>query len=388
MVIFVGSKNAGYFASEVCKKRKFNLIYIDENINIKEQSNDILFEGADAKFIIYDIDQYHNEASEIVEEIINIKRALNIKPIILTPSFRAESSIIRLLLDNDIKNFVVSANTLSEQKDELEKSLNGYYDNNKRDELIYIEEVIKEEESRLENLTTIAVAGTSHKVGVSSQCFQIVKYLNYLGYRACYFELNHNLYENRNKSIIKEDEISFAEKIKSLFDIQKVDDELGYFICEGIDIYYDASKLSDVLKMGYEYIVYDYGVYKDRSFNKTAFLKDDINIFIASAFVTEIDNAIDLALNTSYKNSKIIFSFCSNDEKENIKDLFSSIILAKDKSNVNRCFFAKYSPSLFKLGQKELYDEIFNLENKNEDINEEKEKKRFSFKRKKGKMKQ
>ena len=75
--------------------------------------------------------------------------------------------------------------------------------------------------------------------------------------------------------------------------------------CFDIDMFYNQDKIPEVLKKEYDYYVYDYGVYNDRDFNKTAFLREDVKIFIVGASPTELDYTKEIAQNISYGEAKL-----------------------------------------------------------------------------------
>ena len=87
LMVFVGDKMSGYFAAEVAKVRGYDFEYVSKKGNIKEQINEIMFTARGSDFIIFDVEQYINPASEIADEVKNVCKALNAKPIIYSPTF-------------------------------------------------------------------------------------------------------------------------------------------------------------------------------------------------------------------------------------------------------------------------------------------------------------
>lgn len=358
MIIYAGDRAAGNFIYEVAKKRNIEVNHIEENIDIKKQENDILFQLSKAKYLVIDIEQYINEADEIAESLDAIKK-LGAKIIVLTSSLSSDNLLISKLVDIDIKNFISKADNLSSMKDELEKNLTDYYDINERKE---IEEINNRKRAALlkdEKTTTIAVAGSINRIGTTTQALQIVKYLIYKGYKACYIEVNNNVYENNTLSQSKEP-LTYTRKLKKILSLNE-DEEINMIKYESIELYNNIDKLADIKDRDYDFIVFDYGCYKNNSFNKASFLKDDINIFICGSEITEIDEAAALASNISYEKSKLVFSFTDKSDEDDIISLISSIKIKENEENGARCYFANFTPSPFKLSSIDLYDSLLDI---------------------------
>ena len=358
MIIYAGDRTAGNFIYEVAKKRNIEVNHIEENIDIKKQENDILFQLSKAKYLVIDIDQYINEAEEIAESLGAIKK-LGAKIIVLTSSLSSDNLLISKLVDIDIKNFISKADNLSSMKNELEKNLTDYYDINERKEIEEIKNLKKAAKLKDEKTTTIAVAGSINRIGTTTQAIQIVKYLIYKGYKACYIEVNNNVYENSTLSKEKEP-LTYTKKLKKILSLSE-DEKINMMKYEGIELYNNIDKLADIKDRDYDFIVFDYGCYKNNYFNKASFLKDDINIFICGSEITEIDEAAALASNISYEKSKLVFSFTDKSDEDDIISLISSIKIKENEENGARCYFANFAPNPFKLSSIDLYDSLLDI---------------------------
>ena len=69
MLLFVGKKEKGFFTEETGEKVE----YIDEALHIKDQAEAILRFNEEATVVIYDIEQYADEAKELVHWINRIE---------------------------------------------------------------------------------------------------------------------------------------------------------------------------------------------------------------------------------------------------------------------------------------------------------------------------
>lgn len=149
MIIVVGSEyRLSAMAEVVTKRLNENVGYIPENISIKNQENDILALG-EAKYIIYDIDQYFDETVEIINIIKRIQRVNKAKPILYVATDNPKSEIIKAAVAAQIKSFVNESLSLGQQKDQLEKIINGFYEVYGRDDVSAAEEEINNDNKTL-----------------------------------------------------------------------------------------------------------------------------------------------------------------------------------------------------------------------------------------------
>ena len=149
MIIIVGSEYRLSAMAEVATKRlDENVGYIQENISIKNQENDILALG-EAKYIIYDIDQYFDETVEIINIIKRIQRVNKAKPILYVATDNPKSEIIKAAVAAQIKSFVNESLSLGQQKDQLEKIINGFYEVHERDDVRAAEDEVNNDNKTL-----------------------------------------------------------------------------------------------------------------------------------------------------------------------------------------------------------------------------------------------
>ena len=149
MIIIVGSEyRLSAMAEVVTKRLNENVGYIPENISIKNQENDILALG-EAKYIIYDIDQYFDETVEIINIIKRIQRVNKAKPILYVATDNPKSEIIKAAVAAQIKSFINESLSLGQQKDQLEKIINGFYEVYGRDDVSAAEEEINNDNKTL-----------------------------------------------------------------------------------------------------------------------------------------------------------------------------------------------------------------------------------------------
>ena len=149
MIIIVGSEYRLSAMAEVATKRlDENVGYIQENISIKNQENDILALG-EAKYIIYDIDQYFDETVEIINIIKRIQRVNKAKPILYVATDNPKSEIIKAAVAAQIKSFINESLSLGMQKDQFEKIINGFYEVHERDDVRAAEDEVNNDNKTL-----------------------------------------------------------------------------------------------------------------------------------------------------------------------------------------------------------------------------------------------
>ncbi|MBS6799171.1 MAG: hypothetical protein KH297_04735 [Firmicutes bacterium] len=385
LILYVGKEMDGYFAAEVAKQMKADIKYVKESPHIREQSNEILIaarEGCEA--IIYDVRQYIDEADTIAENILEIRKANKSKAIVVTETLNEKNVVVASCLDKQISDFITLSCDMTEQKEQLVKILTGFYDGNKREELEQIKAGREKAQKVKSKYKTIGVTGACRRIGTTTLCIQIVKYLKYKGYKACLIEMNENRYNNNTLINREQAELSFVGKAKVILENESVNKDKGIVRIEGVDMLYDQSKLSDVLLDDYDFFVYDYGSYSEKGFNKVSFLKDYKQFIVVGSSVSEMDYTGRIAEELSYRNAGLIFNFTAKEEQDDILGLME-ILKTGGKGNGSRTFFMGYTPSPFILSDMHLFNSLFpEIETKEESPAAEMEnvKKRSLFKRK------
>ena len=208
-MIFVGSEKEGYLVAEIADELHLKMEYVAESSYIENQVNKIMNSDTD-DYVIYDISQYINEDVKIAEQIHRIHKAKKAKPIIYAPGYLPRSKVIKALYSQGITNYVFSI-VPGQIKDDLEKCINGYYDVNPIEGLVSVSEELEQQESNKSAIRSVALVGACERIGTTTQAIQIVKYLQLMGYKTCYIEMNNTEY---------------IKLLREYYDGVKVDDEL------------------------------------------------------------------------------------------------------------------------------------------------------------------
>lgn len=338
MIIFVGSEEKGFFVEDVGKVRLHEeTAYVRAASYIETQVNDILAYGQ-CSYLVFDIEQYHNKPEELAEEIVKLKNTNNAEIVILAPGYSMKSEVIIHLKEKGVKYFITEV-VFAEQKDIFEKCINGYYEKNNlaEESKIDVEREIKEEKKVKFQGKFVGVAGACHRIGTTTQALQITKYFIAKGYKACYIQMN---------------ESSFWRDVCAWYNCSFIDPELGLIQFQNVDIFYRQERLPDVLRLDYDYFVYDFGVYTDSGFNKLSFLEKHTRIVVTGSFPTEMSYTKRVLENDFYKDVSYIFSFI--EEKEQ-KELISQL------GGEFQIFFAEEVRDPFILKDMSLYEKIIPL---------------------------
>lgn len=363
-ILFVGSRVDGYFAEELAASRGGIYHQIDiKSSDIRKTTNDILAyihsqKDFSVDFVIYDVDRYINEAQEIAAEIRGLVRTIGAKPIVYMPSFLPESELVRALYDKDIRQFIFGGGSY-ELKEQLERNMTGFFDANERKELAEIRRLQEEEASRVLQFHTVGIAGAQNRVGTTTQALQIVKYLQYMGHRACYVEMNGTKYFDMSGKDGSDRQVSFAEKYQLWTESENNKAKVTF---EGVDLYFGPEGISESMKQGYVYYVYDYGSVTDRDFDRTAFLKDDIQIFTGGAKQAEFDYLLRMLDIPVFLDACILLSFVPEKEEESILRLLHEYRIKRGSNRHRPIMFCDYCPDPFVFSNPEKYMKVIPME--------------------------
>ena len=335
MIVFVGTQERGFFVTEVAKKHGWDTAFISASLTIDKQVNDIL-KQTNCQYIVYDIEQYGESAEIIADVIRRIQKANNAVPVIFAPGYSHESDIVKFLMFKGVQYFIF-ADWEDEKKTQLEQAVQGFVNSNdfENNNFSIFENTEKKKEDN--RFRTIGIAGVVSRIGTTTQAIQIVKYLLFKGYSACYIQMNNH---------------RWVEELAEAYEGVEEDKEIGLVRYKEVDMYCKLEKLQDVMKKGYDFFVYDYGVYRERDFNKVSFLEKDLEMFMVGTKPGEFMRTYELIENNFYNNVIYIFNFVP-DDKEEREDIYD---LMQDKKDMT--FFAKECRNPFRFVPSDFYEKV------------------------------
>lgn len=336
MIVFVGNEEHGDYINDIARKYGWESAFIKPEYDINNQTSEI-FKYQNIKVIVYEIVQYTTEASELADVISKIQKANNAKVVIHGAGVTPKSNVIMELRYRGIEDFIFGW-TLSEKKDQLIACIEGTGEKMFSEDDLDVKEDTEEESSKAR---TVGIAGAVSRIGTTTQAIQLVKYLMLQGYKACYVQMNEHGW--------------VEELIEAYADVEE-EKEIGKAVYKSVDLFYRLDKLSEVLKLNYDYYVYDYGVYWERGFQKISFLEKDLKIFVVGVKPGEFKKTYSLIENNFYQDVQYIFSFIPNDEEE-YEDTYE---LMGDKREVT--YFAPDCRDPFIYSGSEIYKKILPVE--------------------------
>lgn len=339
MILFAGHKEKGFFVQEVAEKRGMESAIIPERQHIEEQAGDLLQFKEKAAFIIYEIEQYVDDPEDLEAWIMKVQDAIHIKTVIFAPGYSASSKVVHDLYEQGVRNFIFSV-YLSDQKEDLERCLDGYYETfgyESRGIQFEISENGEEENGEIEESgQMIGLAGAVARIGTTTQAIQIVKYLAFQGHRAAYIQMNSH---------------HFVEDLAAAYSGAEQDEEAGMVAYQGVDMFYRLDLLQEILRKDYEYFIFDYGVWKDPGFNKISFLEKNIQIFVVGSNPSEFNATYEVIQNNFYSDNFYIYSFVALSEQKDLLELM--------EEKADATFFAEEVRDPFSFsGNTEMYQKI------------------------------
>ncbi len=353
MILFAGHEEKGFMVKEIAEKREMGSALIPERQHIGDQAGDILKYKDRAAFILYEKEQDVDDTEDLEAWILRIQNAIHIKTIIFAPGYSPQSKVVHDLYEQGVRNFIFSV-YLGEQKEDLERCLDGYYETfgyESRGIRFDIPESEEEESGEIaESGQMIGIAGAVARMGTTTQAIQIVKYLQFQGKRAAYIQMNSH---------------HFVEDLAAAYSEAEQDEEAGMVSYQGVDMYYRLDLLQEILKKDYEFYIFDYGVWKDPGFNKISFLEKNIQIFVVGSNPSEFTATYEVIQNNFYSDNFYIYSFVAVSEQKDLLELM--------EEKADATFFAEEVRDPFSFsGNTEIYQKIIPVSNSSPEKNEKK----------------
>lgn len=152
---------------------------------------------------------------------------------------------------------------------------------------------------------TIAVAGSQERIGVTTQALQIVGYLNLMGIRAAYVEINSS---------------GYIDNLLELYSDVKKDKKNGKVSYQGIELY-TKEQIEHLRDSDYIFLVKDYGSCRSNDFEGLSFMEQEIKVYVCGAKPNEIYFTQEVIEKNYYRDIKFIFSYTPKSDREDILNL-------------------------------------------------------------------
>lgn len=332
MKIMLICRESNKYILDKATSKHTDIEYIDfvnktyKTINLIEYKKAILLHGPDIIYI--GLSNLNINDKKNLEVLNDIYLSRHLKIIIDNDLDYQETSV----LINSFKTvncFILQGN-LTQKEEQLISILNG---TSTLDNINVIDSREKEEEYLNEkyNLPSdtleltiqkrIAIVGSMPRIGTTTLAMQLVKFLQSQSKRVCYVECNSNGYV---------DSLAFS------YGQEVVDDK---FNVSNITLYKGMQSLSQKDYDKYDYVIKDYGNYKNVNLNDIA--SNDVIISIMGLKPNEIKYNLPIYKALNNLNAIYFYNFVEKSKK--------SVILENQKSISNRTFFLDYAPNSFNL---------------------------------------
>ncbi len=199
----------------------------------------------------------------------------------------------------------------------------------------------KKPKKRKEQIIKIGVAGCMPRIGTTTVCMQLVKAANTeRAHTAAYIEFNDS---------------GYVENIRNFCNIADADARLSKIVFQNTDLYDAPKVVNEIMRQGYEYLVYDYGSFHEAD-HKSLFEKDVIVLVggIESDELRFMDEVLPMLENQ--RNVFYAFSFADAALQEEI--------LENMRGERENTFFMPYIPDKFSYAYEAAQDfeKIFNAD--------------------------
>ncbi len=308
MILFIGSEEKAFFASEVVNELDESIVCTKNYYHISE----IIQSCTENTYshIIVDCEQFIDDFRVISRELQSIKSVTTANIIILAVGFSVESELIQALAVRGFRNYIIDP-ILSNRKEQLKNCLLNV--NSILDDMTNFSGssvVLQEEEisSNAQKKKTIAFAGASTRIGTTTQALQYCKYLKFMGKSVCYIEFNKK---------------GFVEIISQVFSEEYEDKEIGKLVYRDIEMFDKPESLESILKLPYDYFVYDFGSFTDNNFNLFSFIEKDIKVCVCGCKANELTATTKLIERTYSNDVFYLFNFTDETEHKDVLTMMS-----------------------------------------------------------------
>lgn len=322
MIIFVGTKDKGFFLQDMPLQEE---ISYTGYIEIDKLKNYVLSNSNSC--IVIDVTLWSDDSKIIADRINDVAASTRSKVIIFAVGYPPGSKLCCALREYGISNIITAGNLA-----DIKAEFMTFYNDEKSNTIKRVTVESFDVEIKHPSATTIAVAGAQSRIGTTTQCFQIVKYLSSKGYKTAYLEFNNS---------------DYLKKMKKLFGLSESD-----FTFEGVNIY-SKEQINKVLQE-FDFIVYDYGCLTSQTFNQYSFLERNISIVVCGANPGEIEHSTKaLSIFQKYEDIIYLFNFVAKSDETDIVSLMGN----------RKTYFSPLIPDAFSvlLAQQKLYDEVLRI---------------------------
>ena len=241
MILFVGEQDKGWFVPEIAEKKNEKCEYSGFVSSLEELSKRILQSSFSAVIL--------HLPSLVIMDYQNIGKFCknlmiangNIRIIVMAEGYNINSQIVQAAIAAGVRFFMLGTNA-SMLKNELANALDGKTNIEAVFEQLPTEDQRDRKKNEIESSfaasRTIAVAGSQHRIGTTTQALQIVKHLILEGHTACYIQLNSS---------------DYVQKVGEFYTDAILNEDTGLVTYQNLEMYYKQERIADILAKNYDY---------------------------------------------------------------------------------------------------------------------------------------
>lgn len=305
------------------------------------------------KILVCDLDSLPDKEDSIVDSLSRIQNLYSDMNIVLISEYEERKSLYQRLYAKGLYN-LIDKNNMDKLKEAMLKGLqkedvshsyqidvpdmtteqskevlpvweSGYAPPEPKEEILANREFKKYEKSIF-----VGVGGTEKGVGTTHFALETAKFLNDIGFRACYLEAT------------KDKKISALEAYQNVMKTKK-----GYLQYKGVNIYHNF-RMSEVQNENYDFFVFDRGVLDDLS--TAAFLYNPMQILIADGKIWKLEALKKKMDEINNPKLSVVLNFITEEEKSLFGEMggvyFARLnadpFVWKQNADILKCIFEKY----------------------------------------------
>ncbi len=270
------------------------------------------------KILVCDLDSLPDKDDSIVDSLSKIQSLYGDMNVVLLSEYEDRKTLYQRLFAKGLYNLIDkdNADKLKEamfkglQREDVAQSyevavpdLTAEQAGEPVRELMYIDEPPEPTEEILANRefkkygksVLVGVGGTEKGVGATHFALETAKFLNDIGFRACYLEASG------------EKKISAIEAYQRVMKTKK-----GYMQYKGVNIYY-SFRMSEVQNENYDFFIFDRGVLDEMS--TAAFLYNPIQIMVADGKIWKFESMKRKLDEINNPKLSVVLNFITEEEK-------------------------------------------------------------------------
>ena len=341
MILFVGDEGKGFFLEDIAAETGNQIKYTGFLPHISEAK--AVMAESNYDYIVIDITQFIDTAVDISGELKSVYTTIAVPIIIFAPGFQTNSEILYALSSAGMTRFITGV-TPAMQRGQFKSCLQS--NQPEPQQIENAAPITPAQETDLpqsRRYKTISLCGACRRIGTTTQAVQIIKYLQFNGYKAAYIEMNNNGFV-----------VDLAKIYEDIIYENKGVERITY---KNVDFYFKQEQLSDILKRDYDFFVFDYGSADDPYFNAISFIEKDIPIIVCGTAPNEWAATNAVIGKTLLNDAYYIFSFCDVSEHAEIMELM--------QQKAKKTIFPGYAPdfSQYRADRNNLYRQIIKVEN-------------------------